>query len=261
MTSQAVRVPERAPRGVTLAEVLIASALGALVLAGIATMGSNRVRMQADFARHSPILATGYLDTALALQHLQKSLAAADRVNILNADLSVQVRIPEMRANKPPTCTSCTGPAPAPCCLDDARNFRWVQYELQDTAADSDTVPELWFFDDTASASGCPKPKQLSPRVTSLRIDYMDRADLPALGGVEPFPGGEDNNILKYTMTWTGTAPGGGTALTHDFRGETALRAAVYSAVNAAGNGPLDSGSGLAEPSVSPPPVRCSAGP
>lgn len=235
-------------RGVTLTEVLIASALTVIVVMGINSLDITRFRIEQDLRQRTGAGSISQREAALAVLHLSKALEQADRANILNTGIPGQAPFagPPGRGNlqvRIPTCP--TAPAD-PTCFDAAANFRWDQYRF-DPATQT-----LRFYSNTAS--GCTSVKTLASQIESLTIRYMDRAPAPPGGdpfGVDP----SDNNMVQVTLRWND-----GAAIsprTHEFQSEVAVRGMAYSDVNAEAAGAGDSGSGLAPLGVSSPPGGC----
>jgi hypothetical protein len=255
MRRQTVSARDRDRRsGLTLAELLVATTVGLVVLGGIGAMTINRVRLEQDFRRHAAALAPGYFDALEAMRHVGKSLERADRVNVISDGLepptppppmNVQIRIPELRT----ACadgSSCTDGTPDACCYDVTGNYRWVQYR-RDGPANT-----LLFFDDIPQAGPCPAARTLASYITGGTISYEDRAGQPAVGG-EPFASGryagDDNNVLGYTLTWDA-----GAGVSRTLVSEVTLRGAGYTNLRS-GSAPGDSGSALDSNGISGPPL------
>lgn len=206
-------------RGFTLAEVLLASAMTAIVALGSYTVLGTAVRVQEDLQQRGGARSEENA-AALAMLHLAKHLETADRIKRVAAD-SLQVRMPP-------------GPEAD---LDDTTLYRWDQYK-HDALAKT-----LVYYRDGA----CGAPSVLAREVAGFTVDYRDVA--PAPPGGEVFSAGpEDNNMLEYAVAWSdGTR-------SHTFRSTVAIRAAAYTDLNADAG---DSGSGLLPAGMLDPPSAC----
>ncbi|MBI3010978.1 MAG: hypothetical protein HYY58_00595 [Candidatus Omnitrophica bacterium] len=207
----------------TLTEVLVATALAALVVIGLGTMDASRGRIQEDLRSRAGAMVAQTLP-ALSLVELAKSLERADRIVILSPG-DIQVRYVYQCPTNPPN----------PACFDDANNYRWEELRLR-----NGNLERLL-------STACGTPEVLADQITSLTFQYKHEAASPP--GGDPFaPDLSDNNAIEYVVTWSDGPR------THEFRGEVTSRAIPYSDVNAS-NG--DSGSGLAPAGVSDPPPAC----
>lgn len=247
-------------RGLTLMEVLIASSLTLGVL--LVMLQVNQIRWGTEERIRIATSSGGAdVDPTLAAIQLTTDLERADRVVIDPAVPGrIQIRKPEL------TTASCMGAGvPAPACLDDPANYRWVEYAYADV--DGNGSPDaLRFYDNTANpvaGQQCRNTRVLSENMTNVQFIFADAANissapsLPAIGE-EPFaPALTDNNMVEYQLRWTGPI----NAVVLDpsgrlFYGKVALRGTPYSDVNA---DPItgDSGRGLAPVGVSDPPAAC----
>ena len=208
--------------GMTLTEVLIASAIALVVVLGIGATDVLRVRVSESIRELTGVSALDQRkNAAFAMLQMAKRLERADRVNLVSAD-NMQVRIPLGTA------------------FDAAANYRWDQYRY-DLA-----TRRVLFFSDTAAA--CPAARPVAWQISALTFTYVDEGSPPP--GVEPFsPATTDNNVLAYELDWDD-----GRGRTHVFRSEVTRRVGAYADVNASGG---DSGTGLAPAGVSDPPGAC----
>lgn len=191
----------------------MASTLGLFVLVAFAGVDvqqfsmTKRVRQDAGFQT----------DGGYAVSHMLRRLEAADRANLITDNpANVQFRVPVGQTN-----------------LDAATNYVWAQYRYDMS------TKRVFFFNRTEN--GC-SAYRLAENVTGLTINYADEAPPPP-GGVEPLPGGLDNNVLQLELTTQD--PTTQNILT--FRGEVVMRAGAYTAVS----------TGLSPVSVSQPPAAC----
>lgn len=231
-----------AERGVTLTEVLVATALAVIVVVGVFITDATRGRIEQDIrSTVGPRIAQ--VKPALALQHIAERIAQADRIVILNSGIpggQGKMRIRRVTCPEPvqPTCFS--GPPPNP-------NFRWDEYRLNGS--------NLEYFTNITDA-GCGTPEVLAGNIASVTFQFVDgQASFPN-PPCEPFGAGvpQDNNVVRYTLTWS-EGP-----LQHQFVGETTSRliscsnpnlSATFDAPTQTG----DSGVGLADAGASDPPA------
>ena len=235
----------------TLTEVLVASAVAAIAVIGITAMEVSRARNQAELRRRSGVL-TDVAQTGLAASiQLTRSVEAADRIRFLAAgdptNMLLRTFDPDTDcAGLPNSCVAPPGGAPALCCYDVAANYRWDEYRR--------TGNELRYYRDIANvaAGGCANRTVLSREIGSFSVDFVDATPQAPPGGEPPIGApGSDSNTLRYSLLWdNGLA--GAQRLTHTFSGQITSRAIPYSNVN---SGAGDSGSGMAPPGVSDPPI------
>ncbi|MBI2495740.1 MAG: hypothetical protein HYW10_04150 [Candidatus Omnitrophica bacterium] len=226
----------------TLTEVLVATALAALVVIGLGTMDASRSRMQEDLRSRAGAMVAQTLP-ALSLVEVAKSLERADRIVIL--DSGIDGVNPNAAAGTGDgkhkvRYVQCPTSPPDPTCFGDADNYRWEELRLR-----SGNLERL--------SNGCGTTEILADQIASLTFRYKDEAATPPPGG-EPFdpPDLSDNNAIEYAVTWSEGSR------THTFRGEAIGRAIPYSDVNATLNASIgDSGLGLAPAGISPPPSTC----
>ena len=241
-------------QGVTLTEVLIASALAVIVVIGIGALDVTRTRMEEKLRQDSGVLSERG-QVALAALQMSRHLGRADRIRILETGILgvnptsggidhgiIQIRYADV--------AGCPQPV-APSCLDNAATYHWDQYSLGSGS--------LVHYEDTL-VNGPPNcvGKVLAQQVGSLTFRYQDVAQTPP-GGAPFAPDESDNNIVEYAVRWDN----GLTTPDHQdlvFRGEVDPRAIAYSDVNAEltpAEG--DSGSGVAPatPAFDPPAAPC----
>lgn len=159
-----VIVPDR---GVTLLEVMIASAIAAVIAIGLSMIEGLRARTTEEIRRQAGLMEPERKNAALAAVHLAKSLETADRFDGDAATGDVrQLRVPECPA----------GPI-TPACLDDPNNYEWRQYRMTGT--------ELRLYR-LRTGAVCPAPQVLAREITALTIRNA--------------PVG--SNIVDYVITW-----------------------------------------------------------
>lgn len=159
----------RVEQGVTLLEVMIASAIAAIVAIGISTIEGSRARMTEEIRRQAGLMEPERKNAALAAVHLAKALETADRFNFPAAGV-YQMRLPV-----------CPTTPPDPSCFDDADNYEWRQYRRNGNEL------RLYRRHPWPAGAGCPAPQVLARDVTNLTID---------------FPSAGDTNIVRYAITW-----------------------------------------------------------
>lgn len=234
----------RGTRGFTLMEVLVATVVGAVFVAGVSAVEVSRARLdRAQRLRAS--LGSHQVRASLASLQMEKAFEVADRVNIITRNPgNIQVRVFAPTVNCVPG--GCTGAALNPCCFTVAANYRWDQYKLNGNV--------LQYFRGIAGV--CPPPTALAAEITQLAIQYIDGGGLPPLGA-EPFVT-EDNNIIRFSMWWN-NGLAGSDGLTHVFGGDVTSRAISFGDVNAgAGASGENSGDGLAPSGAGfDPPAGC----
>lgn len=226
-------------RGMTLMELMLASALGFVVIMAMGKVDLTR----SSIGREVHTTALLQSNAWRAVFHMTKRLAEADRINLVFAGgpvpalASIQLRIPEPDTGGPGCAVaSCTGSTPAPCCFDIAANYRWAQYHF-----DLGTYT-IRFFNNTQA--GCGDVRVLAHYVSSVGIDYQDAEPLAPPGGEPTGPnlgGGEDNNVIGLELR-----------MRHPITGETVL-ASDWVTTNAS----YGATTGLADPTVSSPPPLC----
>lgn len=222
--------------GVTLTELLIASAVGLVVVLSIGQVDMTRIRLMNEVLRPATLS-----EAALAMHDMTKHLMQADRVVVLTPD-NVQFRIPPANAAD----------------LDNPASYRWAQYKLVD-GPDPDALPDtINFYDDTAGG-GCGVDATFGGGVSAsnvvvtmaLNVIYFNEDSPPPPGGDPPM---NDNNTVRITVTQSWTPPSG-PPTTASNSGSVTLRAAAYSDVDAGVFAPNDSSTGLLAPL--PPPPSC----
>jgi len=110
---------KRAAHGVTLLEVMIASAIAAVIAIGLTTIEGMRARTTEEIRRRASLIEPERKNAALAAVHIAKSIETADRFNLPPGPGVYQLRIPV-----------CPTTPPVPACFDDANNYEWRQYRL-----------------------------------------------------------------------------------------------------------------------------------
>lgn len=189
-------------RGITLFELMLASALGLAVIVAVGQLDVSRTRL------HEQISATAGSEAVLALAHMGRNLEQADRINRLNAS-DVQFRI-----------------AHDPDHLGDATGYQWSQYRL--------IGHDIVFYHDVGDARtepDCTEDERFH-EIAALNVQYRDAASAPPPGG-EP-GGGFDNNVLEIYVRTEHPQTGAQTTYT----GEATLRASAYTALLTGLSGP-----------------------
>ncbi len=199
--------------GFTLAEVMIATTLVAVVFIGIGAFEVSRIRIAQDIQQRTSVTEPQHLQAALASLRIGQGLTVADRAVVNAAADTVQLRSFVPSADNPPGCPagSCTtvGAVPSACCFDIAANYRWDEYHYNSAGS----AIELY----TGTRAGCTNKSLLAQQITSLNFSYVDASAAPP--GGEPFPDARDNNLVQYQLQWTDGA------LSHQFTGQVAMRA------------------------------------
>jgi len=146
----------RRPQGVTLLEMMIASAIAAVIMLGLTMIEGTRVRVTEDL-RLRVLTEPERKNAALAAVHLAKDLETSDRFEVLpdGTNSRLNVRTPDC----PPPVTAA--------CLDDPLNYQWVQYRLDATSREL----RMYRFARTASPVRplpCPARQVLARDITAL---------------------------------------------------------------------------------------------
>jgi prepilin-type N-terminal cleavage/methylation domain-containing protein len=161
----------RAERGVTLLEVMIASAIAAVVALGLTTIEGMRARTTEQIRRQAGLMEPERKNAALAAIHIAKAIETADRFNLDPATGVYQIRIPV-----------CPTTPPLPACFDSGDNYEWRQYRL--TGGELRLYRKLpWLPTNPA----CPTAQVLAREIAELTIDEA------------PPP---DTNRVGYSITW-----------------------------------------------------------
>lgn len=212
--------------GFTMTELLIASAIGVMVVIGIVSLDTSRFRMQEDMRRRSGLLTPEHGRTALAAIHLTKHLERADLLDLSNPAL------PRFRAP-----TGCMGGAPPPpACFDNPASYTWDMYRI--------TAGDLEFASSVGGVCTAWTTLVGSGQATAFTVQFQDASPITPPGGEPAVSNPADNNMVVFTIQWTDPVSG----RTHDFTAQTAIRAGPYSDVN----------TGMANSAaVSPPPAAC----
>lgn len=213
-------------RGLTLTEILMASIVGGVLLLGMVAIDSPRTRMYEVLRQE---MSAEHSDAALATMHISRNIERADRIYRFN-NTSFMLRIPQSPPN-----------------LDVNAGYRWIQYKYNAAERALDYYENI---------PPCTARTRIATQLSAVNFDFIDAA-LPAPPGGEPFGVADqrDNNQFFYSLTWENGLPAPKT-LNHVFQGQAALRSGSYSNVNSVAIGPVaDSGTALAPPAVSTPPV------
>ena len=232
-------------QGLTLTEILIASALAVVVIAGIGILDVTRTRMQLELEERSG-MGSEEPQVALAAIRLGRSAELADRLVILETGIpGVQPTAAGAEGHGKVQLRYVDDGCQTTACLDDATSYHWDEYRWNGQTVE--------YFRDTQNAANCGTPVQRTRQVAAMTFRFKDEAPVPP--GGDPFaPDLSDNDVLEFALRWDNTLSGADHK-DHEFRGEAMTRAAPYSNVNAGKTGPGDSGTGLApdEPAFTPP--------
>ncbi len=204
-------------RGMLLTELLVASAVGFVVLLAVSQVDVTRVYFMQELGRG----ARAESEAALALAHITRALQRADRVALLAT--GIQFRTPQGGAGAD---------------LDLPASYRWAQYKLVGS--------QIHFFDNIGAFGAGPAcgVDFLFDQISGLTFAHADEA-MPPPGG-DPFaPALEDNNVLLITVSWDAD-PGPGVD-TKSYTGEVTMRSGAYTGVT----------TGLAPAAVSNPNAGC----
>ena len=264
-------------RGLTLAELLIASTLAFVVVMGITSIDVSRVRVEQDLRQRA---AAGYSEemrAALAATRFAKSFEEADRIVLYDSGFTGVCPNPSgpRKAKIQVRYVTCPTTPPDATCLNTASNYHWDEYRISGAACTSISPCTIEYLRDippTAPTPPCPAPIVLAGQITSLRFRFLD-ANTQAPPGGNPLPpcpafdpANPDNNVVQYDLIWDNgpIGPGNPVNKTHLFTGQVTSRAIAYTNVNAVlTTGPLsygDSGSGLAPVGSSNPPNLAGGG-
>ena len=161
---------KRAAHGVTLLEVMIASAIAAVIAIGLTMVEGLRARTTEEIRRQSGLMEPERKNAALAAVHIAKSIETSDRFNLDPATGVYQMRLPV-----------CQMTPAVPACFDAEDNYEWRQYRL--------TGNELRLYRRRPWLAGnpCPTAQVLARDITALTID-------------EAAP--PDTNRVTYSVTW-----------------------------------------------------------
>ncbi|MBI4004128.1 MAG: prepilin-type N-terminal cleavage/methylation domain-containing protein [Candidatus Omnitrophica bacterium] len=161
----------RAEYGVTLLEVMIASAIAAVIAIGLTTVEGMRARTTEEIRRQAGLMEPERKNAALAAVHIAKSIETADRFNLDPATGVYQMRIPV-----------CPTTPPLPACFDSGDNYEWRQYRL--TGGELRLYRKLpWLPTNPA----CPTAQVLAREIAVLTIDE------------DPPP---NANRVTYSVAW-----------------------------------------------------------
>jgi len=157
-------------RGVTLLEIMIASAIATVIMLGLGMIEGTRARVT-EAVRQPLFVEPERKNAALAALRIAKSLEVSDRFNL------VPVPAPGLYQIRTTLCASST-----PGCFDIAGNYVWLQYRLNTATGELRlyTIP-------TPPPGACPAPVVLAKEVTALNISSL-------------------NNVVTYSVTWTSGA-------------------------------------------------------
>ena len=223
-----------ARRGLTLLELLLATAISMVILAAVFLMDVSRTRMHQGLRDTSAVLTEQGRAALSGVLQLTKFLEPADRI-VLVSGSNVQFRTFEGDTDAGP-CVGCAGSPPPSCCFDLGGNYRWDQAALVGDAL------TLW----RNTEAGCGTSRVLARQITSATFQFGNDVAPPPPGGE---PGPNDLNLIEYSLTWDN-----GVTRSQVFAGQVTSRAIPYSSLGAT---TADSGTGLAPAGVSDPPASC----
>lgn len=232
----------RAARGMTLTEIIVTSALGLIVVLGATQLDVARTMMELNIHQQMAAAQPDRFGAALASLKIAESLTRADRAVLSDLDGdsvydALQVRV-----------SDCDGSDTA--CGAWEERHRWEQYNL-DTATTPWSLAYYASDHQPNSLLYCGKHRALAQNITGLEFSFEDEETAPPPGGEPdfspnpPLGGGEDNNMVRYAITWSDGVR------TQTFKGEAMTRAQGYTNVT---------DGGLSDPRFgdpSPPPALC----
>lgn len=163
---------KRAAHGVTLLELMIASAIAAVIAIGLGTIEGSRARMTEEIRRQAGLMEPERKNAALAAVHIAKDLETADLYSPSSGTVTLlNVRIPD--CTTPPTCS-----------LDLFASYQWVQYRR--TVVGTTNELRMYRFPRTLPwpPASCPTAQVLAREVTALSFTPT-------------------NNGATYSVTWT----------------------------------------------------------
>ena len=156
-------------RGVTLLEIMIASAIATVIAFGLMMVEGTRARMTEEM-RHRVEDEPERKNAALAALRITKELETADLFNPSSGTTTLlNVRIPEC-------------PTPPTCSLDSFASYQWVQFRLTGNELRMYRFPRTTPWPPT----GCPAAQVLASDITALSFTPT-------------------NNGATYVVTWTST--------------------------------------------------------
>ncbi len=157
-------------RGVTLLEIMIASAIAAVIVLGLAMVEGTRARVTED-VRHRVIDEPERKNAALAALTIAKDLERADRFNPppgSGTTVLLNIRYPD-----------CPLPVDATTCFENSANYQWVRYNLTGGQLSMYRFPRApW------PPVSCPTAQVLASGITTLNFTPI-------------------NNGVTYVVTWT----------------------------------------------------------
>ena len=235
--------------GVTLIEILLASAIAVFVALGIGVMDVARLRMENELRSRGGVLSQ-QANVSLAVLSLSKTLERADRIIIRNGGAAGDIQLrtfepdtdcPVVGAGCPVVCTGCTGAIRPSCCFDLPGNYQWDEYKR------NAGTNEIWCYRNVGA--GCAR-RVLAGEATQFNVAFSPEAAAPPGGDPPVGVAGEDNNTVAFMIRWdTGTDA-------ENFPGKVTSRVIQYSNVNAgAGDSGWGQATGAADPSA--PPAVC----
>jgi len=180
----------RGQRGVTLLEVMIASAIAVIIALGLVMVEGARARVH-EAVRRPLFLEPEHKNAALAALRMAKDLETTDRFEVIadGTNQLLNVRIPD-----------CPTVPPNAACFTNWADFQWVQYKLT-----SNVLRMYRFTRAAARPLNCLTAQVLvlASQITGLTFPPT----VPLL-----------NNSTQYQLTWTGAST------SHIFQGQVVLR-------------------------------------
>ena len=226
-----------AQHGMTLMEIIVASAIAAVVLIAIGVMGTGGTRMHQDVHDRYDLLMGEQSNAGLAAAKIAKAIEGADRILIrvrgAPAAFPTTGSVLQLRFTN---CNAAGNPnAGNPACFGVLGNYWWEEYRWNN--------PALEFLDrGTTGTNNCANPMVLARDIINANFQFQVGDPLDGIV----------HNTMTYTLTWNN-----GTN-SHTFSGEAESRAvSELRNVDGGGNVVGDSGPGVDVGGVSPPPPPC----
>ena len=159
----------RSERGVTLLEIMIASAIAAVIAIGLSTIEGSRARITEQIRRQAELANPERKNAALAAVHIAKALETTDRFVLDSSSGDYLIRMPV-----------CPTTPPDPACFDSAANYQWLQYRRHPPSR----ALRLYRF--ARPPAGCPAFQVLAGEIQGLTLQ-----NIPA-----------GSNVVHYEVRW-----------------------------------------------------------
>ena len=193
--------------GVTLIEMVVTTSIALLLVLSVGNLDDLRLKIEQRIRQRTD---PDHLQAALAMLHIAKNLELADRVNLIPASNTFQIRKPVIPT---PACPSGFPDPSDPDCFDSAASYQWAQYTLVGEEL------RFWLW---SSTGGCSTRKVLAKRIVDLSMVLRNAEPAAPPGGETAL---EDNNVVEYWVTWKQALR------QRDFRGQVTIRASGYTDV------------------------------